>query len=108
MIEITRLVIYLNKVHKQGRVCVFYDLSGHVNWFSISLRDSKENYEKILYDTRITLNVSKKELKEVVDEIIKDIYKILKNIPAAKRKATIEKQEEEKIELKRLKDKYEK
>ena len=102
MKEINKLVEYLNEVYKRGDVCVFYNLSGHVDWFDIRIARSKEEYSKVLYE----IDCMKPENVNA-DEIIKEIKAVLKNLKAEKRKATTVERELERAELKRLKKKYE-
>ena len=105
--EITKLIDYLNKVAEINKVCVFYYFSGHVDWISFSLRDSKKDYEKVLYKNTIYYLRDKKELAEIVDKVIQDMNDVLKNLSVARKKATLAIQAEEKERLKELKEKYE-
>ncbi len=106
--EITKLVDYLNEIYEKNKVCVFYDFSGHVDWINFSLRDSKTNYEKVLYYSTIHYLRDKEELTSIVEKHIEEMNKVLKNLSEARRKATLAIQAEEKEKLKELKEKYEK
>jgi len=102
MKEINKLVEYLNEVYKRGDVCVFYNLSGHVDWIDVRIAYSKKQYSKVLYE------IDCMKIENVnADVIIEEIKAVLKNLKAEKRKATIVERELERSVLKRLKKKYE-
>ena len=71
-----RLQGYLYDLHQSGKVCVFAELWGHVDWFDIRIVGSKQNYTSTLY-TRTTYISSEytpeQTDKELVNSIIADI-----------------------------------
>ncbi|MGH2612013.1 MAG: hypothetical protein ACRDFB_03060, partial [Rhabdochlamydiaceae bacterium] len=49
-------VSFLNELYLKGEVCVFYELHGHVDYFSYSVRYSKDNYADTLIEDEIKLS----------------------------------------------------
>ena len=54
------LISILNKVQEQGKYTVFYNMSGHINWFNIRLfYGKKKKKKKPIFDKdyKITKNI---------------------------------------------------
>ena len=77
-----RLQGYLYDLHQSGKVCVFADLSGHVDWLEIRVVDSKRDYDRRLYDKTIYIAseyAPEQTDKELVTSIIADIDEAVLN-----------------------------
>lgn len=98
-----RLQEYLIRLHKTGKVCVFTELSGHVDWVDICITPSHEDYETRLYASYLWLSALN---KRVVDKIIKEIEQLLTELDAAKEQRLAEEEKQEREMYLRLRKKY--
>ena len=48
IIELTGLIM---KINLETKYAAFIKISGHISWIEISVRESKDQYNNILYDT---------------------------------------------------------
>lgn len=105
-----RLQGYLYDLHMSGEVCVFSDLSGHVDWLQVRVTYSRQDYATVLFNETIYIVTDYKPDqtdKEIVDEIIARIDKGVKD-KATKLAEIQEKREaDEKAQYEKLKAKYE-
>ena len=85
-----RLQKYLIELHKTGKVCVSVDMSGHVDWVSIHIMPSQEEYLTSLYEKQTWVQYLSKKM---VDSIIEDIKKVIDNLDAKKKEIAAEKEQ---------------
>jgi hypothetical protein len=98
-----RLQEYLIRLHKTGKVCVFTELAGHVDWLDIHITPSHKDFTTRIYTAEPWLsNLSSK----VVDGIINDIEKMLVNLEATKKQLAAEKEQQERETYLKLRKKY--
>lgn len=112
--ELTRLCNHAIGIELSGKACAFIDMSGHVDWLSISLRESKEKYDIVLgnwqvnYDTDYDgKKIPEKTIKNNIDRIIKEMDDTVTNLDSAIEKSNLAKKELELKQLAELKKKYE-
>ena len=77
-----RLQGYLYDLHMSGKVCVFSELSGHVDWLNISVANNKTGYHDVLFNETLRVSTEWKPEesdKEIVDDIIAQIDDVVKN-----------------------------
>lgn len=98
-----RLQEYLIRLHKTGKVCVFAELSGHVDTFDIHITPSHEDYRTWIYDGRPWLSLLS---KQAVDRIIKEIEQLIANLETTKEKLAVEKEQRERETYLKLRKKY--
>ncbi len=98
-----RLQEYLIRLHKTGKVCVFTELAGHVDWVDIHITPSHEDFATRLYTAEPRLSCLS---GKVVDGIINDIEKMLVNLEATKEQLAIEKEQQERETYLKLRKKY--
>jgi len=105
---IGELVDYLHKIHKSGKICVFINYSGHVDWMTVSLALSKERYGSELGRFTISFHtgIGVAGISDQVVDAFQKIKDILKRKDSLVRKAEKEEAAEEKAEFERLKKKY--
>ena len=77
------LISFLNKVQEQGKYTVFYNMSGHINWFNIRLFYGKwTEKKKPIFDKdyKITKNIISMDNFGVTswEEVIQEIKVIVK------------------------------
>lgn len=118
--HIRRLFKHLLELETKENVCVFFNMSGHVNSITITVADSEDHYGRELYGTEINYAaivskwndgreyLSKRDWKEFVDDIILDIEDAIKDREAKVEKIKAETEKSERATLERLKAKYEK
>lgn len=98
-----RLQEYLIMLHKTGKVCVFTELAGHVDWVDIHITPSHEDFATRLYEANPYLSyLSKRE----VDRIIREIEQLLVDLEATKQQLAIEKEQQERETYLKLRKKY--
>ena len=105
-----RLQGYLYDLHLSGKVCVFIDLSGHVDWLEISVVSSKTDYHDVLFKKTLYVSTEWKPEesdKEIVDEIIAQIDDVVKNKVAKLAEIQKKREANEKAQYEKLKAKYE-
>ena len=118
--QIKRLTDYLVDLHMSGDVCVFWNLSGHVDQLELSIRNSQLQYGKTLYDTQFYIfnenaekpsynedYLKKKDWKKFVDEIIEDIKYAIEQRSEKLEKLEAERAENERKRYEELKAKFE-
>ena len=101
--QYVRLQKYLIELHQKGNVCVFADLSGHVDWVDVHITPSQEDYDVRLYQRTIYTDCL---TKKVVDDTIKVINNVLDNLEAKKKEIAAEKEQQERETYEKLKAKY--
>lgn len=106
MNELTKLLKYLNNLQKQNEVCVFYSLSGHVDWIEIKIVKSRDNWSIKLYNKTIWHISSNEGLAKQAKETIEEIEEVMLNLVGSNKKATLKLEKEEQEELRRLQEKY--
>ncbi len=109
MKELLEFIEYLNDLYERNDVCVFYELSGHVDWFEYKICESKKDYTHDLISGKIHLKDNYYDgtsLKDIIEQVKEKIeYAIIR------RKETVEQLklkeiEREKEMLRKLKEKY--
>lgn len=115
--EIARLFVYLFNLETKHEVCVFINLSGHVNWFDISITESEDKYNQILYSNRIRYQAQYHmydddilktiDYKELVDDIISDIEEALEDRDNILYKLNKEREQRDREVYEKLKAKFE-
>lgn len=79
--EVTRLQKYLLELHLSRKVCVFSELSGHVDCLNVSIRHSIERYNTTLFEQEIrlpsekfaSLSSPKRNWTKYIDDVIENI-----------------------------------
>jgi len=111
--ELARLFKYLMDLELSGKVCVFINMSGHVNWFECNICNNKTDYSDkfgrwtIGYKDYDGKNIPASKIKLRVDTIIKEIEEILQDLDNVRKEKEEAKRTEELAQLERLKVKYE-
>jgi len=110
--EIRPLLDYLNKLYDKG-YCVFYNLSGHVNWLEFHIAKSKEEYNEKIYSSIIIFaqngeKIKSSKLDKNVKDRIRELKEAILHFDELLKKKEKEKEEEEKKEFERLKLKFKK
>jgi len=113
--ELTRLCNYAIGLQLSGKVCVFIDFSGHVEWVTVSLKKSIKEYDKILDSWTISFgnyydgkSRPPSVVKKHVSDVIKEMQTVVDNYEAAVAKEQEETKQREIEKLAELKAKYEK
>lgn len=105
-----RIQSYLYDLHQSGKVCVFVDFMGHVDWLTIRIAASKDDYNSVLYrdDIYTTVDYKPEETdKQMVDAIISAINKAIENQENKLHEIQKEREAAEKAKYEELKAKYE-
>ena len=110
--ELNRFIEYLNNLYYENTICVFYRLSGHVNWLEFSIRESKKLYGRILYSNTIMLydyygkKIPESKIRSRVNTEIKEINTIIDNLETSIAKWNESVKQDELAKLAELKAKY--
>jgi len=112
--ELTRLCNYAIGLHLSGKVCVFIDMSGHVEWLAITIRKSIKEYDKVLGNWTVSFgkyydgkNRPPSVIKKHVTNIIKEMQSVVDNYEEALAKEQERTKQLELEKLEELKAKYE-
>lgn len=67
-------------VHENTDYCIFIDFSGHVNSFSISIRESKERWQNKVCETELATVIGEYQSAGDVDSYLKAAKDVLTQI----------------------------
>ena len=105
-----RLQGYLYDLHISDEVCVFSELSGHVDWLDITVVSNRRDYKDQLFKETVyvaTYYKPDQTDKEIVDGIIARIDEVVKSKVVRQVEAQKRREADERKQYEKLKAKYE-
>ena len=104
--QFLELIDKVLEIHDSNKVCVFLDISGHVDWFEIKFVESKNRYGVILWKSGVT-DLYREDLPERLTAISEEVDSVMANIEKKREEAQKLLDKDEKTLFLKLKEKYE-
>lgn len=91
--NLAKQVMLLNA---QPDVCIWLEITGHVNWVQVSMAENKEKYNVKLFSRSVSYNsLTEEEFVEAINTLQHDLEDVLAN----KDDAVVKAKEERRLEL---------